>query len=106
MSTVPHLHQAEERVVEIGRDCAARELLSECLLDDFHLTGEPGTGFLVGRVRAVHFVNSQAEIEGALKYLHDDLGGGDLINELCECDTRMTADILGCSINAEIGSFQ
>ena len=71
-----HLQQAEERAVEIGRHSIAGKLLPERLLDDFHLAREPGAGFFVGRVLAVHFVNFGAEIKGALKRIHVEEGGG------------------------------
>ena len=71
-----HLQQAEERVVEIGWHSIARKLLPKRLLDDFHLAREPGAGFHVGRVRAVHFVDFEAEIKSALKRIHiEDRGG-------------------------------
>ena len=69
-----HLQQAEERAVEVGGHSMARELLPERLLDDFHLAREPGAGCFVGCVRAVHFVNFDAEIKGGLKHFHFEDG--------------------------------
>ena len=71
-----HLQQAEERAVEIGWHSMARKLLPERLLDDFHLAREPGAGLLVRRVRAVHFVDFEAEIKSALKRIHVENRGG------------------------------
>ncbi len=71
-----HLQQAEERAVEIGWHSMARKLLPERLLDDSHLAREPCAGLLVRRVRAVHFVDFEAEIKSALKRIHVENRGG------------------------------